>query len=219
MANAVTCRTFCNRLNKCYYYTEKDNYIKYIDIFFSKLLTEYPTIDMSLLDLFSIRVSSRSYTGIKFVYSKDRKEYRDLCIKCAINIDNFLSKYELTNIMDTVVYKDKIKCHIGGIYNNTNFHFCFKSLQEMQKDIDFYLLNNYIYNISKGYENNCLIFNVQSDAYIQVKYEELDYTIRRGFLKSIINSRIRKQGEYCITCKNACKPMFINGLDRLVSLI
>ena len=221
MSNALTCRTFCNRLSKCYYYNEKDNYIKYINIFFSKLLKEYSQTNITFMELFTARFNCSSYTGIKFIYSNDRQEYRDLCLKCAINIDKFLDTFTLINMCDAVVYKDKLKCNIGAIISNKtiNIHFCFKSAQEMQKDLDFYLLNNYIYNIVKDLKNDCLIFNAQSDFYTFIKYEEADYTIRRGFLKSIINSTIRKQGEHCSSCKEACKPMFINGLSRLKSII
>jgi hypothetical protein len=221
MANAITCNTFCNRLNKCFYYLEKDNYIKYINIFFNKLLIKFADANVSFINLFSSKLSSSSYTGSKFVYSNDREEYKTLCIQCAININKFLTKYPLTNILDTVKYKDKIKCSIGGIVQDRpiNVHFCFRSLQEMQKDIDNYTLTNYIYNITKGLSNDCLIFNVQSDMYMYIKNKDLYYNIRRGYLKSIINSRNRKQGEYCLTCKNSCKPKFINKLNRLVNII
>lgn len=219
MSNAIISRTFCNRRTGCYYYKEKDNYIKYIDILFSKLLKTY-TLEISFLDYFSKKFSSTSYTGIRFVLSKDRKLYKEVCLKCALNINQFLLTNKLTNIGDIVTYKGKIKCFIGGILENkpVNIHFCYRNLNDMQKDLDFYLLNNYIYNTVKGLQNNCLIFNVQSGIYVSVKYEDYNYTMKRGFLKSIINSNIRKQGEYCLSCKNTCKPMFINGLDRLNSI-
>lgn len=222
MANAVNCRTFCNRLSRCYYYTEKDNYIKYISLFFIKLLKEYSLdTSRSFVKLFSDKFNSIAFTGIKFVYLLDRQDYANQCITSASNLDRFLAKHKLTEMSQEVVYKDKVRCFIGGKIDNKNInvHFCFKSMQEMNKELDFYLLNNYIYNLVKGVKRDCLIFNAQEDKHILVRYGEVDYTMKRGFLKTIITSKIRKQGEHCVTCKQTCKPMFINGLDRLTSII
>lgn len=221
MSNAVTSRTFHNRHSKCYYYNERDNYIKYIDIFFNKLLRDYSP-GSTFLEQFSDRFNHTAYTGIKFIYSSDREQYKELCIKCAANLDRFLCSNTITHLQDKVIYKDKIKCSIGGRLENKtiNVHFCFRSIQEMQKDLDFHVLNNYIYNMIKNIHNDCLIFNVQDDQYLLIRYGETNYTItKRGFLKSIITSKIRKQGQHCSTCKESCKPTFINGLDRLVSII
>lgn len=220
MANAVTARTFHNRHSKCYYYNERDTYIKYIDLFFRRLLKKF-TNNTTFLDVFSSSFNHTAYTGVKFIYAEDREKYINLCIKCAANLDRFLCSNIITNIQDSVIYKDKIKCSIGGILQDKsiNVHFCFRSTQEMQKELDFYLLNNYIYNLVRGIKNDCLVFNVQDDRYLLIRYDKTGYTTKRGFLKSIISSKIRKQGEHCSTCKESCKPMFINGLDRLVSII
>lgn len=220
MSNAVTSRTFHNRHSKCYFYNEKNNYIKYIDIFFFKLLKQFSS-DQKFLDCFSSKFNSVKYTGPKFIHFETRQLYKNICIKCAVNMDKFLSSISLEKIMDTVTYKDKVKCYIGGTIKDKpiNVHFCFRPIKEMEKELDFYLLNNYIYNICRGVKNDCLIFNAQDDMYNLVRYEESYYTTKRGFLKSIITNRIRKQGEHCITCKNSCKPIFINGLSRLVSIV
>ena len=221
MSNALTCRSFCNRLTRCYYFNEKDNYIKYIDIFFNKLLKDFSDTNKSFIELFSDKFNSTSYSGKKFIYANDRQLYKDLCLKCAINIDSFLAKFPSKNFLDTVNYKDKLKCNVGAVMNNKNIniHFCFRPIQDMQKDLDFYLLNNYIYNMIRDFKNDCLVFNAQSNLYSLIKYEDSDYTIKRGFLKSIITSKIRKQGEHCSNCKETCKAMFINGLDRLTSIL
>jgi hypothetical protein len=221
MSNAITSSTFHTRYSKCYYYKEKNNYIKYIDIFFNKILKKYACSSDLFLDLFSSNFNSMVRTGDKFVYKADREAYKTTCIKCAINMDIFLCNHKVTHILEEVKYKDKIKCCVGGVIKDklTNVHFCHRPIKEMEKDLDFYLLNNYIYNTINYFKNDCLVFNTQDNMFILVRYGEVDYTIRRGFLKSIINSKNKIQGEYCKTCQESCKPLFINGLDRLNSII
>jgi hypothetical protein len=223
MANAVTSKTFYNRYHKCYFYNESHTYIKYIDILFNKLLDEFATSTKSFLNIFASQFTKAVNSGVKFIYKADRAQYSDMCINYATNIDKFFKKFNLININDEVVYKDKIRCYINGKIKdkNINVYFCFRKLQEMQKDLDFYLVNNYIYNQIKGLKNDCLIFNVQSDVYYLIKAKDADYTtlMRKGFIKSIISSRIKRQGEHCLLCKEQCKPMLINKLDRLVSTI
>lgn len=223
MANAVTSKTFHMRHTRCYFYNETNTYIKYIDILFDKIIMELGKGTKSLLSIFSDRFSNNKYSGVKFIYKGDRKTYSDMCIKYVTNIDTFFKKFKLINIYDKVVYKDKIKCFIHGTIENKNInvYFNFRTLEEMQKDLDFYVLNNYIYNQIRDIENDCLVFNVQSDVYYLIKSKDVDYTtlIRKGFAKSIISSRIRRQGDHCKTCKGQCKPKLINKLDRLASII
>jgi hypothetical protein len=219
LPDKILSRTLYNRLYKCYYYLEKDNYIKYIDILFTKLLKNHSD---NFLKSFTEYFSSTAYTGIRYIYKADREVYKNTCLTCAINIDKFLTNNKLTNIYDTVIYKSRIQCNIGGILENKNInvHFSFRTLEEMQKELAFYSTNNYIYNILKNKSNDCLIFNVQSNTFYLIKNNDIAYTItNRGYLKTITKSRNKTPGEHCHSCKNTCKPMFINGLDRLNSLI
>jgi hypothetical protein len=211
-------------MHKCYYYAENNTYIKYIDILFNKVLSIYSKdATKSFFSIFSDRFSSYSYTGIKFVYKKDKEEFKNLCTSYANKINSFIETYKLININDSVTYKGKIKCSIGGTIQekNKNVFFSFKNYQDTQKELDFYLLNNYIYNKIKNLTNDCLVYCVSIDAYFLVKYEDNDYTniTKRGLIKSIKNCKIKSQGEHCVSCRNKCKPMIINGLNRLNSIL
>ena len=95
-------------------------------IFFEKLLKEYAKdTSKSILDLFAQRFKSSSYTGIKFVYASDRNQFKSSCIEIIKNLDEFLSNYSLTNIMDQYEYRSKIKGHIGGRLKDHNINIYF----------------------------------------------------------------------------------------------
>jgi hypothetical protein len=118
-------------------------------------------------------------------------------------------------------FYQQIKGSIDAEITKKNLSICFsfKNAFDTEKELDFYSLNNYIYNKVHKTTNDCLVMSVPTDSYFLVKYGETDYTMRRGFITSNIKNKSRRQGPYCITCQNDCKPLFINGLDRLEGLL
>lgn len=218
MSNPIKIETFCKRLHKCYYYKEKDTYVRGAKLVMTRVLREYSKDpESSFLKIFGETFSSRSYTGPWCIYSNDKKAFKQYCIDCAINIDNFLDQESISNILDFYEYKHKIRGNIGGVLKNKqlNVFFSFKNASDTQKELDIYSLSNYIYNKVKGATNDCLVMSVPTDSYFKINYKEIDYTITRGFISSIIKTKVRRQGDHCINCKNPCKPEFINGLGRL----
>lgn len=122
--------------------------------------------------------------------------------------------------MDKYDFNYKIKGDIGGriVSKKLNIQFSYKNNTETQKELDFFELNNYIYNQAKGLDYDCLVMSVPMDSFYLVDYDEKDYTIKRGFLTTVTKNRMKRRGEHCLSCKKRCKPLFINGLDRLLSI-
>jgi hypothetical protein len=92
-------------------------------------------------------------------------------------------------------------------------------LYETQKRLDFFELNNYIYNTTKKKSNDLLVVCVPENNFFLIKYEKDNYTIKRGFITSVSKFKFKRSGEHCLSCKNTCKPLIINGLDRLKKLL
>lgn len=206
---------------RCYYYKEKNTYIKNATLLFRGVLKKL-SLDSSktFLQIFSESFSSRAYSGENTIYSEDKKLFKDFCITCANNINSFLLMNPLDKILDEYIFNNKIYGSILGVIekNNLTIQFSFKNALDTQKDIDFYTLNNYIYNCVNKSNYDTLVMSVPTDSYFLVKFDETDYTIKRGYLKSVINSKMRRPGDYCLHCSNQCKPTFINKLDRLENL-
>jgi hypothetical protein len=222
MSSPITVESFCNRAHRCAYYKEIESYVKSSRLIFVNALKLYGRDkSKSFLDIFSKEFSSRSYTGLRQVYKSDIKDFKDYCVKCAINISNFLNTINPSNIMDVAIYKHKIKAEVGGICQDKklNIFFSFKNSLDTSKTLDIHCLSNYICNIVNQTNNNCLIMSVPTDSYFKINYEERDYTMQRGYISSIVKRKQRKPGDYCTTCKNTCKPLFLNGLERVTSLL
>lgn len=215
----ITCRKFYNRLTLCYYFKERDNYVKGVRLLFNNILDEYSKNNISLLEIFAQKFSSRSYVGRNSVVTVNREEFKTFCLSCAINLDRLFSRISITNILDNYYYNWKIKGFIHGIINsqnkNYNLSLSFEERKLTEKDVDFFCLNNYIYNRAKGKSNDLIVMSVPQDVFYMVPYENKDYTIQRGFLTFSKGNRIRKRGEHCTNCVHDCKPSFYNGLERL----
>lgn len=214
----ITCETFCNRMYKCYYFKEKYTYVKNATILFNRILKNY-ILNKSFYPVFSEFFSSRAYIGKNAIPSDDKKVFKTFCIKLAINLDRFLTAYRITEVMKPYIYKWKIKgfMHLVAVGNNStvNVSLSFKDLKETEKDLEFYCINNHLYNVSNKTKRDLLVIDIQQDMYYYIRYEDKDYTIKRGFSTFSRGNKIRKQGEHCINCVHSCKPQFYNGLERL----
>lgn len=220
--SGITCRTFYNRMSRCYYYKEKETYIKSVSLLFKRIFMKLNSTS-EFIPLFTKELNSKSFTGTSSVYTEDKETVRDYMVKCASNIDILINKFDLTNIYEEYNYRYRIRDRIGGILRinkrTFNLHFSYTNLTETQKVLDFYHLNNYLYNMSSGKDNDCLIMCVPGNFFIIVKHDPEDYTMKRGFISSIESNKNRKRGEYCITCKNKCESSLINGINRLEMFI
>lgn len=222
MPSPVTCRTLCNRLSKCYYFKERDGYRKSAELIFKRLLELYASDpSSSIVKLFCDEFNRRSYTGDRLVYKNDREYFKEHCIRWSSSLDSFISKFDLTNILSSYCYKTKIKGYIDGqIKRGTvNVSFSYKNAANTHKDLDFFGLNNYIYNQVHELDNDCIVMSIPTNSFYLIEYDYRDYTIKRGFLTSILQSRSRARGEHCKECQKVCKSEFINGLERLEGIL
>jgi len=223
MDTGITCLTFYNRMIRCFYYKEKNNYVKIVNHLFKRVFSRIKKTGEDFLLVFTEELNSKCFTGYSSIYHEHKSEMNNYIINCSKNIMMFINKYGIMNIQDQFNYKFRIKGMIDGIthINNQyyNLHFSYKNLLETQKVLDFYQINNYIYNICNNKDNNCLIMCVPSNYYLIIKYNPEDYTMKRGFISSIENNKTRKRGNYCISCKNMCEPLLVNSLNRLEMII
>jgi hypothetical protein len=222
LSTGITCKTFCDRLYKCYYFKEKESYLKNVGLLFNKVLVEYRLRKAPILTTFAEQLSSRSFTGPRRIEATEREEFRKICTSCAINLSNLFDKYEVTDILDNYVFKWKIKGSISGILHaakDYNLQLSYENASLVQKDLDFFSINSYIYNVTHGLKNDTLVMSVPTNTFFLVPYEERDYTIKRGFLTITKGNRLRLRGEHCLQCECKCNPHWINGLDRLTAII
>lgn len=222
LSTGTTCRTFCNRLYKCYYFKEKESYLKGVRLLFDRVLTKYKENQRPIVEIFAEELSSRSFTGLRSIPAAERQEFRSFCTQCAINLSNLLAKFPLNKILDPYVFHWKIKGEITGVIKTAkeyNLLLTYENASLAQKDLDFAILNNYIYNKTNDLANDCLFMSVPTNTFFLVPYEESDYTIRRGFLTFTKGNRLRIRGEHCLRCSQTCNPLWINGLDRLEGVI
>lgn len=215
--SGLTCKSFYNRKN-CYYYKEsKKYYIFQIEEVFKKIFKELNTSKISFITTAVNKFANRSYTGIKNVYLEDRSIFKKYCLDSMIFIDKFFNLYTPDKIGDTYNYKFKIKGIMDAVIlkKKWNVSFCFRNYDDTNKILDFYSLNNYIYNQVNNISNDCLVVSVPDEVFYLIKYDSKDYTIKRGYLTSMNINKIKNRGYYCKFCKNNCKPTIIKGLNRL----
>lgn len=211
----ITCKTFCERLYKCSYYKESNDYVRTSRLLFERILKKYKQSDSTLYELFSNEFTNRSFTGIRSIYSDDRISYKNFCIACIANLNTFFEKFKPTHILDKYKYRHKIKGKIGCRIKNYNVQFFFENIEECKKELDFACLNNYIYNQVNNLTNSSLIMSVPTDGFFIVRYNEPDYTIGRGFFGQTKKNKSRRRGDHCKRCIHKCNALFLNGLDRM----
>jgi hypothetical protein len=221
-STGISCQTFCNRLYKCYYYKEKNSYLKTARLLFERILKQYDHTKDIFMSNFSHEISTRSYTGVRTVLANDRGDFRSFCTNCAININNIIKKFKISNINDTYCYKWLIKGYISGILHGNkdyNLWLSFENNTLTQQDFDFVGINNFLYNRCKGTLNDAIAMVVPTNSFWIIPYDIQDYTIKRGFLTTTKRNKLKKRGIHCLRCANNCNPSWINSLDRLGTLI
>ena len=218
-STGITCKTFHNRISKCYFYKERCTYNKTIRLLFNKILSIYATSDKSIIEIFSKEFSNKAYVGRNSVLSVDREMFKTLCLRCAINLDVLFSKYKPSKVLDKYNYKWKIKGSVHGVIktqvDSYNISLSFEDKKIVEKEVDFFCLNNYIYNQAKGTSNGLIVMCVPQDIFYTVPYNKKDYTIQRGFTTFSKGNKLRRRGEHCANCVKDCKPGLYNGLERL----
>lgn len=224
VSTGITCRTWCERVLRCAYYREREDYLKGARLLFERVLKRYSSNGKTLIEVFGSEFSHRSYTGVRRIFTKDREFFRSFCVRCAINLDKLFQKYKVTNIMEPYNFRWKIKGYIHGVAvpratNSYNLWLSFKNANLTQKDLDMAEINSYIYNQATGQQNPCMVMSVPTDAFFLMPYNERDYTIQRGFANLAKTTKLKRHGEHCMTCQHHCNPLFYKGLERLELIV
>lgn len=218
----ITCETFYNRLCRCSDYKEYQGYLKQISLIFNKVLSRMDK-GKNFLKLFSDELSKRTFTGSSKILVDDIKKVKEFYITCAKNINNLLNKNKIVEYNKKYMYHYKIKGSIPIVVKTSgtyiNLQFSFKNASNTQNMLDFYDINNYFSNISNEQNYDTIVMSVPTNVFFSIPYEASNYTMKRGFLTVIKNSRIKKCGDYCRTCINGCKPTIINGSKRLEMIL
>ena len=213
--NQISCKTFCRRWFGCSYYKENNTYGKTIELIFNKswkYLVSNP--DKTFLECFLYQYNSRSFTGIRNVYKEDREEFEAYCTNIAIKISSFISRYSATLIKDNYLFRGRIKGYIGCVIKNEGntylVDFSYGSQQDAYSDIGFHKFNMYLYNTTHKSSYSGMVYIPDSNSHYLIKFNKADYTIKRGFIQTIIKNRAYNPGYQCFTCsvKN-CAPRLV----------
>lgn len=216
----ISCRTFHNRVAKCYYYKEWNSYTHLAENLFRRVFRECEDLS-DFLPTFTRILSSSCYSGTNIIYKDQIEDFKSYVMDCARNINSLKNKYLVDHILDRYQYKFRIHGYIWGILRSKkdyNLWISYKNAYETQKDVDFACLNNYIYNISQDLDNDCLVFSAPTNCSYIIGYQPRDYTIKQGFLQ-MTKHKLRLRGSHCISCRNDCKPIIVNGLDRMEKIL
>lgn len=218
MSPGISCRTFCNRL-KCYYYKEQESYGKQTQLVINSTLKKYVNSNESIFKIFTKKFTKRSYTGNRIIYASHREFFQRYAASCLVNIANLIRKFSIEKQQIQISYNYKWK--IFGIIDcviprlNLNVSFSYYDITRTKKDLDFFSLNNYIYNQATNNSNDLLVMSTPTGSFQLIKYQPEAYTIARGFISIAKKNKMKRQGEHCNTCQNKCKGLFYRDLEIL----
>lgn len=209
-------KNFLIKTYRCYYYQEIDSYTKYLRLLIEKSLKIYTNSDKPLKEIAIDILEHRHYTGRSHILSSDRDSFKKVCIQTINIIQNLINKYHLNVFNIPFQYKSLVKGKIDTTIPLKEINICFSYENALitQNYLAFYEINNYIYNISTKNSKDCLVISLPSKTSWLIKYNPADYTMNRGYFTINSKSKLRKSGEYCITCRKSCKPFYI-PIDKL----
>jgi hypothetical protein len=202
-------------MRRCYYYSEANTYIKNISLLFNKILKKAK--QQNIIPVFSEEYSKRAYVGRNSLHAEDRELFKVVCLRAAMNLDLLLGTFKVIKFMDHYIHKWKIKGYIHAtvLYKKTTYNLSLSYKTSFEDDIEFFGINNFLYNKTKGVNHDLIVMDVPQDLFYVIPYNAEDYTIQRGFLTFNKGNKLRLRGKYCSSCANKCKSSFYNGLDRL----
>jgi len=212
--NQISSKTFCERMHGCSFYKENDSYAKIINILFHRVLKIYSLSSSSFLSVFVEYYNSKSFTGTHNICSGDRERFDEICTVISINMNNFFLKYPVKLISSKYLFKGRLTGSIGGVvsYNKEVYtiDFSFYDLKDTLDNMYWHHFNISLYNKTNNITNDGLIYVPMVDDKYLIKYNSSDYTIKRGFIPSIINNRSKRPSSKCFTCsvKN-CRPRLV----------
>ncbi|MCP3686300.1 MAG: hypothetical protein GY861_26960 [bacterium] len=223
--NSIKCDTFSNRAFGCPHYAEEDNYAKVVNALFKKVINHYKddrddTDTADIANSYQHEYKRKSFTGLSYLYTKDRSRFETYCNGCVENLGAFLSTYNVSNILDSYRY-NRVVGQVGCLseINNKKYvtQFVFRTTEDTFDRLFYYRFNSYMYNKCNGLAHDALIFVVPENSHYLIKYNENDYTIRHGFIGSNIKKNAHNPGHLCLTCKvKHCAPRLITNLGRLL---
>jgi len=219
--NQIKCETYCNRAFGCSFYKKGNNYDKYIGNGLKSILIEYKSDreggnDSSLFDILSRQYKPRYFA--KIAYKEDRKRIESVFIDCIKNLDQFFSKYEVSDISGTYLYRGRIRGQIGARAiikgKEYNVDFSYSDTKETFYNLFYHSFNSYLYNVCNNTENDLLVYMPRTDTYYSIKNK--NYTIKYGFLQGTIQRKTYRPGHQCLTCSvRGCTPRLITNIERI----
>jgi hypothetical protein len=211
--------TLYNRMRRCPEFKERENYALLTEnIILSALdIKTGPLNETSFLESFTKLFNSRAFTGKRNVVLDDREMFRDFVLKCVDNIIKVVPSMSRppvsrpwknlipNKLMDIVINGKRHRLQLSG-YNS----------EVTEEKLDFYCINNYIYNRAQEEEMPGLVMSLPDNVFFDISESNFEnYTSVHGMITTILKNRSKVQGRHCRNCENSCKPMYIKGLDRL----
>jgi len=211
--------TLYNRMRRCTFLKERETYASTTEKLIETVLRSTSSYTSSnLITEFQRVFNSRAFTGNRNVLHLDRTEFRSFNLKCLNTLIKISSRITLP--LHQRVWKN-IKTAPMMLVSINDYVFTLQisayNWAVTEEKLDFYCLNNYIYNRSSELRYPGLVLSLPEETYFDISScNTEDYTTIRGLTTTILKNRTRIQGKHCQNCKNQCKPKVINGLDRLL---
>lgn len=222
--NQIRFETYYNRIHRCRFYVEEDNYAKITKSIFRKVIKQYTSgmrngDERSFTNILCEILKTRAFTGVSHIYTEDRKTLQEALLQIAKNLDHFFHQYNVTDVFDEYLYKGRLRGSIGGrvvIGRPFTFDISFSQMKDTFFDLDMHKQNMYIYNNINDLDDDMIIFIPWNYSCFQIKYNPKAYTILRGEIPMARRSKSYRPGQHCLTCavKN-CKPRFVDNIDKL----
>jgi hypothetical protein len=206
-------------MRTCAFYKERENFVLITTGIITATLSRITDNSVSnLLSMFEKVFNSRAFTGRRSILKIDRDEFKAFNLKCLNTIVKILPSLHhialrktLRNLKTAPVSLIDIK---GKTY--TLQVSCYNWLITEGR-LDFYVLNNYIYNRASGTDYPGLVLSLPDETFFDITDSNTEtYTNIRGLATRLLRTRSRVQGQWCHTCENSCKPKYIKGLERLM---
>lgn len=223
MPNIHNIKTFTMRSLGCSNYLEDKNYAYLINSFFTQLLKIYSNNckrnkPCNIYSIFSEQFAKRTELNRK-VLIEDMDNIESICYRMLSTLQNFIDKYNVTNIFDKYSHSSLVG-NIGGIATISDkqytVDFSFYDPKRTFYDLYHYRYNLGLYNKTNKLNNDLLVYVVQTELPYMFNYDISHYTIKRGLIAGAMKSSNYRPGPDCITCSvKDCRARLITDLERL----
>jgi len=149
--------TYYNRVYRCSKYSETVNYVWIAERIFLRALKGLTDHSMvSILGAIKAARENFTFTGKRIIYLDDRKKFNKYFNRCLLSFQSVFSNYSIVSAFKSYTYNN-ITGHVDLIITldkTYNVMFSFYGQYETTKILDFYVVNNYLYNMANKSTNN-----------------------------------------------------------------